>query len=268
MKLAVCETPGELIHGDDGWQRLVDCTKRLKPDILLLSEMPFGHWIAARKDPDARVLASSHELHDVGLEHLSELAAAVVVGTRPSFERERSVNLGFTWTSETGFKAVHTKQFFPDEEGYYEARWFERGELRFELAQALAIKLGILTCTDVMFLEWARYYGRRGAHVIAVPRATPEPSLGRWQTVMSAAAITSGCYVASSNRAGTDGAGQEFGGRGWLFAPSGKLVAETSHNEPVVAVDLDLTLVQQAKVGYPSYVEDLPIHDIARLLRP
>ncbi len=265
MKLAVCETPAELVYGDIGWRRLVDCAKPMRSDILLLSEMPFGRWVAADPKPDARVLASSHELHDEGLKHLSELGAEVLLGTRPTFERQRSVNLAFVWTV-SGFRAVHTKQFFPDEQGYFEARWFERGELRFELAEALGIKLGFLTCTDVMFLEWARYYGRRGAHVIAVPRATPEPSLGRWKTVMSAAAITSGCYVASSNRAGTDAAGQEFGGRGWVFAPSGNLVAETSPHEPVVAADLDLDLVHQAKTGYPSYVEDLHGDDITRLL--
>jgi N-carbamoylputrescine amidase len=244
----------------------VGYASELKPDILLLNEMPFGGWVAAGPQPDPELLVASHRLHDEGLEHLEDLGAHTVLGSRPTFERQRSINVAFSWTAETGIKAVHTKQFFPNEEGYYEARWFERGDLRFQLADVGGIKVGFLICTDVMFPEWARYYGRRGAHVIAVPRATPEPSLNRWKTVMSACAVTSGCYVVSSNRAGVSGTGQEFGGKGWIFGPSGRLRAETSTSAPVVEVEIDLDLVAQAKRGYPSYVEDLRPQDVIGLL--
>lgn len=265
MKLAVCEAPAEMEPGDRGWERLAGYCNDLRPDILLLNEMPFGRWIAAGKEPDAERLATSHALHDKGIERLGELGAQRVLGTRPTFERERSVNAAFVWTADAGIRAVHTKQFFPDEEGYYEARWFERGELRFQVADVAGIKVGFLICTDVMFPEWARYYGRRGAHVIAVPRATPEPSLARWRAVMSACAVISGCYVVSSNRAGVDRIGQEFGGHGWIFGPSGRLRAETSPNSPVVETDIDLDLVAQAKAGYPSYVSELPAEDVFEL---
>jgi N-carbamoylputrescine amidase len=167
------------------------------------------------------------------------------------------VNQGFCWDKSTGLAAVHTKQFFPNEPGYYEACWFERGQLRFELATAGDVRAGFQICTDVMFLEWARFYGKSGAHLIVVPRATPAPSLKRWRTVMCAAAVTSGCYVASSNRVGVDENGQEFGGRGWIIDPVGDVIAETSAEHPVVAAELDLGLVAEAKHGYPAYVEEL-----------
>lgn len=265
MRLAVCEAPADMVPGDAGWKRLTVCAKKLKADIVLLNEMPFGEWVSATPEPNVDQLVECHRLHDVGLERLAELGARAVLGTRPTFERQRSVNMAFIWTRESGFRAVHTKQFFPDEEGYYEARWFERGELRFQQAEFQGFQVGFLTCTDVMFPEWARYYGRRGAHLVAVPRATPLPSLERWKTVMAAAAIISGCYVASSNRTGLDSCGQEFGGRGWIFGPAGDLVAETSARQPVVAAEIDLSLVGQAKSGYPSYVRELPVEEMAGL---
>ena len=258
MKLAVCEAAPQMLYGDEDWNRLVELSRRYQPDILLLNEMPFGRWLSAGPEPDRESLLGSQNVHDHGLDHLDELSVPNVLGSRPTLENECSVNQAFSWSAAAGLTAVHTKQFFPNEPGYYEVRWFERGKLRFELAEAGGIKAGFLICTDVMFLEWARFYGRSGAHVIVVPRATPTPSLQRWKTVMSTAAVISGCYVASSNRAGIDESGQEFGGRGWIIDPVGDVIAETSPEHPVVTATLDLQLVAQAKDGYPAYVEELP----------
>ncbi len=71
------------------------------------------------------------------------------------------------------------------------------------------------------------------------------------------AAIVSGCYVASSNRAGEEG-GVTFGGLGWIVDPSGVVIAETSADAPVVAADIYRSVVAHAKREYPCYVEDLP----------
>jgi N-carbamoylputrescine amidase len=266
MRLAVCEAAPQMLRGDADWSRLTELSNKQRPDVLLLNEMPFGRWVASEPHPDRERLLTSHNVHDHGLDHLAELGAAAVLGTRPTLEQDRSVNQAFVWTPDEGLTAVHTKQFFPDEPGYYEARWFERGELRFEIVRTGTARVGFLTCTDVMFPEWARYYGRRGAHVIAVPRATPVASLRRWQTMMAAAAIVSGCFVLSSNRVGTDEVGQEFGGSGWIIDPSGQVVAETSAKQPVVAATIDLELVERAQAGYPAYVEELPIEVISQVL--
>jgi N-carbamoylputrescine amidase len=162
------------------------------------------------------------------------------------------------WRAGVGVEPIHTKQFFPDEEGYYEARWFTRGDTRFRLAEVEGVKIGFLICTEVMFNEWARRYGRQGAQVIAVPRAVGHASLRRWKTALSMAAIVSGCYVISSNRAGPGETGREFGGAGWIFDPLGDLIGETSPERPIVSADLDLALVERAQREYPCYVEELP----------
>ena len=258
MRLAVCEVPAAMLAGDAGWNHLVRQCETISPDLLLLNEMPFGPWISVGEKREAEILKASQQQHNEGIDHLNVLSAYAVLGTYPRCEGSLSLNQAFVWTPLEGLKAVHTKQFFPNEGGFYEARWFERGEQRFEIADVLGVRTGFLICTDVMFNEWARYYGRNGAHLITVPRATPVGSESRWKTMCSAAATVSGCYVASSNRTGIDDSGMEFAGKGWIFSPFGEIIAETSPENPVVSADLDLSLVEQAQGEYPCYVEELP----------
>jgi N-carbamoylputrescine amidase len=258
VRLVVCEAAPEMVAGDPSWRALVEAVRRHGPDIVLLNEMPFGAWIASEERPDAAVAAESCRRHDDGLRCLSDLGAPVVLGTRAATESGRTVNQGFVWDADRGLLPVHTKQFFPDEPGYYEARWFERGETHFHVASARGIDVGFLICTEVWFTEWARHYGRQGAHLIVVPRATPKASIDNWRTAIRMAAMVSGCYVASSNRAGADSRGQEFGGHGWIVDPNGQILAETAAEQPVVTAEIDVERVAAAKTEYPRYVEELP----------
>ena len=256
--LAVCSAPPAPSPDDPAWQSLAADLQSASAEVIVLNEMPFGPWIAATPDCDERALDASRRLHDRGLARLGELGAPVVLGTRPALEEGRSVNQAFVWERSRGLTAVHTKQFFPNEDGYYESRWFERGRTHFRVADTDHVRVGFLVCTEVMFNEWARHYGRAGAHLIAVPRATPAPSTDRWRTALRMAAIVSGCYVASSNRVGIDPAGQEFGGHGWIIDPLGSVIAEASGGHAVASARLDLDFVRTAQREYPCYVEELP----------
>ena len=166
------------------------------------------------------------------------------------------MNEAFLWTLDEGARGVHTKQYFPDEEGYYEARWFEAGDRHFHVASAGAIAVGFLVCTELMFNEHARRYGRNGAHAILVPRAVGEGSLRRWRVAARMAAIVSGSYVLSSNRNGTGARGQVFGGAGWIVNPAGDVVAQTSSATPVVFHDIEVEFVTRAQREYPCYVKE------------
>jgi N-carbamoylputrescine amidase len=258
IHLAVCEVAAELLPGSPEWELLASEVRAARPDVFLLNEMPFGRWVASAPAPDREALVESQRLHEEGMARLGELGCHTVLGSRPAFEDGRCVNEAFVWQPDSPTVVVHTKQFFPNEEGYYEERWFDRGVRSFRVADTRGLRIGFLICTDVMFNEWARHYGRIGADVIAVPRTTPVPSLSRWETAVRMAAIVSGCYVASSNRAGVDTAGQVFGGRGWIVDPFGELVAETTTDAPVVAAVVDPEYVVRAKREYPCYVAERP----------
>ncbi len=246
-----------MLVGSDEWKFLCSQTKDLFVDVVLLNELPFGPWIAAEREFNRDILIESQRAHREAEANFVELGAEFVISTRPVFEGEKSVNQGFVWHRERGIEIVHTKQFIPDEEGYYEMRWFERGQTHFRIASVGNCRIGFLICSEVMFNEWARYYGRMGAELIVVPRATEAETLDRWKTALSMAAIVSGCYVASSNRHGSDKHGKMFGGKGMVFAPTGDLIAETSGEDPVIPVEIDAKEVARAKKGYPCYLKDL-----------
>jgi N-carbamoylputrescine amidase len=256
FKVGVCEAPAELEAGTAAWAALCTAVSRQAPDFLLLNEMPFGPWISAGEAFEEAAWSRSLSLHDSGLDRLPELGAKAVAGTRPRMLGGRRVNEAFVWTRDGGLRGVHTKQYFPDEEGYYEARWFEGGDRHFATADAAGLQVGFLICTELMFNEHARRYGRTGADLLLVPRAAGAGSLRRWLVAVRMAAIVSGCYVLSSNRAGAGSRGQVFGGTGWIVDPFGDLIAETSPTVPIAVHEIDLALVRRAQSEYPCYVKE------------
>ncbi len=256
MKIGVCELPAELSAQSDEWKSFTARVRKGKPDLLLLNEMPFGPWVAAGARFRAAAMERSSALHEEGLARLEEIGCPVVLGTRPVKKASGWVNEAFVWTAAQGFAPAHTKQHFPDEGGFYEARWFARGKRNFNIVPAGAARAGFLICTELMFNEHARNYGRRGAHLIVVPRATGAGMIPQWMAALSMAAIVSGCYVLSSNRAGVSAKGQRFGGQGCVVSPSGAVLATSTPETPVVFHNIDLRAAEKAKRSYPVYVAE------------
>jgi len=255
LKVGVCECSPEMMPGSREWRELCRAVERESPDFFLLNEMPFGPWISSGTTFVETIWAECCALHEQGCRDLGELGAKAVAGTRPREIAGTRLNEAFLWTSG-GIEGVHTKQYFPDEEGYYEARWFAGGERHFRVAPAGALRCGFLICTEVMFNEHARRYGRGAAHLILVPRAAGRSSLARWMVAMRMAAIVSGSYVLSSNRGGADSRGQLFGGAGWIVNPDGDVVARTSAATPAVFHEIDTEFVTSAQKDYPCYVKE------------
>jgi len=177
-----------------------------------------------------------------------------VISSRPVWDGGTLVNEAYAL--ERGrLVPLHRKQYFPDEPGWYESRWFKAGAGGFAVHAVAGVKTGVLLCTELMFNEHARRYGRAGADLIVVPRATGLAH-AQWSAAGAMAAIVAGGYVVSSNRVGRASGGPEFGGRGFAFAPGGALLAQTSSESPVVTVNLDLALAQRHKAEYPCYVAE------------
>ena len=256
LKVGVCEAPPELLPGSADWGNLCRTAAREAPDLFLLNEMPFGKWIAAGPTFNKGAWKQACAIHDEALSSLGELGAPVVLGSRPREIDGKRVNEAFVWTQADGAVGIHTKQYFPDEEGYYEARWFEAGERHFRVAPAGKLRGGFLICTELMFNERAREYGRGGAQAIWVPRATAKASVPRWKVALRMAAIVSGCYVLSSNRAGTDSRGQLFGGAGMVVTADGELAVQTTEGTPVAFYEIDTQAVARAQRDYPCYVKE------------
>ncbi len=256
MKVTVCELPEAAAPFAQAWEELVAHARAAASELVLLPEMPFHPWLMIGREADPASWAEAVAAHDRWLERAGELAPAAVLGSRPVTHGRRRLNEGFVWEPGTGYRGVHTKSYLPDEAGFWEASWYERGDGTFTVTTAGAARVGFQICTDLWFLEHARMLGRQGAQIIAIPRATPAATIPKWLAGGRVAAVVSGAYTVSSNRTAPPGGEADLGGVGWIADPEGQIVATTSPDRPFVTLDLDLTVADRARRTYPRYVPE------------
>ena len=255
QRIGMGEFDSELRPGSDSWRDLVAELHRTQPDLLVLNELPFGPWLAARERFDGAAWEESIAEHEAGVAALPELGIPVVVGTRPADVDGRRCNQAFVWTSDAKLAFPHTKQHIPHGQGYHETTWTEPGETSFEVTEIGGLRIGFLICTDIMFTEHAREYGRGGVDLIVVPRAMPPLASHTFDVALQMTAIVSGCWVASSNRGGRDTAGEPFEGRGCLIDPLGNTVGQTSSRQPLLVQEISTDFSDWKKSVYPCDVD-------------
>lgn len=254
VKCAFVEWPEGLEPAGQQWDILSRQVRDARPDILVTNEMPFGSWIASARQFDEDAARRSVALHEQGLVALRALGVPAIISSRPVPFAGRLANEAFVLEGDQ-VRTLHRKQFFPEEEGWYEATWYGGDGSGFVASDVAGVKVGVLLCTELMFNEHARHYGRSGAELIVVPRAT-ELSHEKWETAAAMAAIVSGGYVLSSNRVGKSEHSPAFGGRGLAYAPDGSRLAQTSAENPLVVVEIDPELSRRQKAEYPCYVAE------------
>lgn len=247
LRITACELRAE--HLDEDWAALVEHLREERSDLVVLPEMGLSPWFARERtfDPGRWSAAvAAHERHLA--ERLADAGDACVLGAAPVEREGRRLNEAFV-ADAAGVRGAHVKYHLPDEEDFWEASWYERGDGRFELADAAGARAGFLICTEMWFGDRARAYGEAGAHLLAIPRCTPSESLDRWLAGGRTAAIVGGAYAISSNHGD-----ERFGGQGWIVDPDGDVLAVTSREEPFATVAVDLTAAEAAKRTYPRYV--------------
>ncbi|MCY1513866.1 N-carbamoylputrescine amidase [compost metagenome] len=254
MRICIMEGPVDLAPEGPTWEGMAGRIGELAPDLLVTNEMPFGPWLAASPAYDSARAAESLRIHEAGLAALAALNVPAVVSSRPVPAGGRLANEAFALQGER-YTPLHHKQYFPQEPGFFEATWFQPAMPGFEVFEVGGIRLGVQLCTELMFNERSRRYGRDGAELIVVPRASG-PSTGRWLTAGAMAALVSGCYVVSSNRAGRTADGQVFGGHAFAFQPGGEPLAASTDAEAIVVVDVDPARARAQQSQYPCYVRE------------
>jgi N-carbamoylputrescine amidase len=259
MRLGFVQWPDGLIPNSETWSVLAADVASAAPDVLITNEMPFGPWLAASPCYEYEHAQESVQIHEEGLDAIRALNVPLVISSRPAIAEDRLVNEAFV-LERGSFRFLHQKHFFPAEEGWFETRWFTTSRPGFDSIEAGGLRIGALICTELMFNERARAYGKAGAHLIAVPRATGK-SIAEWKTAGAMAAIVSGCYVVSSNRIGSNSGGPTFGGGGYAFAPDGSLLCESDEGLSITVFSLDKQRAEEQKGHYPVYVEErvLPV---------
>jgi N-carbamoylputrescine amidase len=258
LNVTVCELTNDPRRLEEsGWPALVAHVRNAASDLVLLPEMPFAPWLAAKLPADPGAWRNAVQSHERWLPRLAELAPAVVVATRPVIRNGGRYNEGFVWDAQSGLRAVHTKYYLPDEEGFREASWYARGDGVFSSAAAGPLLLGFLICTEIWFGARAREYGRQGVDALVCPRATPAASTAKWLAGGRTTAVVSGAFCLSSNFSGTANQPLGWGGTGWIIEPEeGEVLAVTTPEAPFLTRSIDLRVARNAKRTYPRYVPD------------
>ena len=258
MKVTVCQLDARSGHLDAYLSALKSHVQGQGSDFLLLPEMCFSDWLAADRQVDENRWKHAVQKHDKRIAGLGQLGAKAVLGTRPIVNSQGSRrNEAYIWTKESQSAAgVHQKYYLPDEEGYWEHSWYDRGPKSFDVGRALGMRLGVQICTEMWFFEWARHYAASRVDLLCVPRATPHGTIKKWLAGGQAAAVCSGAYCLSSNLWAPAGDGPDLGGLGWIIDPEGNVLATTDAEAPFATVEIDLAFARQSKSTYPRYVPE------------
>jgi len=255
MKTTVCQLPDHPGHFEKAWNRLAGHVQNKESELVLLPEMPFFPWVAQSKKGDPEVWKRAVEAHDRWLERLTDLAPAVVLGSRPVIHKGVHLNEGFIAEPDGTYTAAHHKYYLPQEKWFWEASWYERGEEDFSVHRAGKADTGFLICTELWVMSRAVDYGKQGVHLIATPRATERATAEKWLTGGRVCSISAGAYHISSNRCGPDQTETfEFGGKGWIAGPDGQILGITTDESPFFTADLNPAAAEKAKETYPRYI--------------
>ncbi len=254
MRVGIGELDGDRGDLEAQWDALVTASAGAGVGLLVLPEMPFSPWLPTTPEVEAAAWARAVDTHAHWCSRLGELNAEVVVTTRPILDGGARFNEGLVWTSDDGVVGRRRKTFLPDEPGFYEASWYERGPVAFPPVPTPLGAVGLVICTELWFQEHARGLGEEGIRLLAVPRATPVESSEKWEAGVRVAAVAAGAFCLSTNRAGGRG-GDSFGGGSVIADPDGLVVARSTPGTPLTLADIDLDAADRAKRSYPRYVD-------------
>jgi predicted amidohydrolase len=250
VKVTVCELPDRRDHFGEAWNQLITHVQTQGSDLILLNEMPFSEWFCVTPHFDPATWQAAVDEHVQWLTRLEAFGSATIIASCPVTRGASRLNQGFVWNAQMGYCATHDKYYLPDEDGTWEASWYQPGNGRFDLVQTKIGNIGWLICSELWAMSRAQAYGKAGAQLLVTPRATGQSTMEKWLIGGRAAAIISGAFCLSSNRS-SDSA---FGGQGWVIGPDGEILGVTSQEHPFITIEIDVRQAELAKTTYPRYI--------------
>ena len=112
------------------------------------------------------------------------------------------------------------------------------------------VRISPYICYDIRFPVWNR---NNNDYDLAVYSANwPEARINVWNTLLQARAIENQCFVAGSNRTGTDGNGIKYCGYSAIIGPRGEVIASAEINsECSVSAELSMTDLSEFRKKFP-----------------
>ena len=234
--------------------------------IIGLQEMFTTKYFCINQDPKNFDLAEPIETGP----SVTELAKAAkrlgVVIVAPLFEARGSEvyhNTAAVIDADGTVLGKYRKMHIPQDPGFEEKFYFTPGDLGFRTWKTAHGDIGVLICWDQWYPEAARLTALGGAQILFYPTAIgwlPEEkaALGHaqhnaWETVQRGHGVANGCYVAATNRVGTEGRTQ-FWGQSFVSDPYGEIVARASiEQEEILLADCDLVKQREFRRIWPFF---------------
>ena len=234
--------------------------------IIGLQEMFTTKYFCINQDPKNFDLAEPIETGP----SVTELAKAAkrlgVVIIAPLFEARGSEvyhNTAAVIDADGTVLGKYRKMHIPQDPGFEEKFYFTPGDLGFRTWKTAHGDIGVLICWDQWYPEAARLTALGGAQILFYPTAIgwlPEEkaALGHaqhnaWETVQRGHGVANGCYIAATNRVGTEGRTQ-FWGQSFVSDPYGEIVARASvEKEEILLADCDLVKQREFRRIWPFF---------------
>ena len=234
--------------------------------IIGLQEMFTTKYFCINQDPKNFDLAEPVETGP-SVTELAKVAKRLgVVIVAPLFEARGSEvyhNTGADIDADGTVLGKYRKMHIPQDPGFEEKFYFTPGDLGFRTWKTAHGDIGVLICWDQWYPEAARLTALGGAQILFYPTAIgwlPEEkaALGHaqhnaWETVQRGHGVANGCYVAATNRVGTEGRTQ-FWGQSFVSDPYGEIVARASiEKEEILLADCDLVKQREFRRIWPFF---------------
>jgi predicted amidohydrolase len=228
----------DLEYGEGRIMTLMEEAAQTGADWLLLPELFLGGYQLSDTLPISLPADS-----DV-LDRVAQCARRLGIGVQVGFiEREGSETYDSVLNiTPSGRRTIYRKtHLYGPEHGAYQAG----NELPVIAENGLTI--APLICYELEFPEPARLAATRGAKLILVSTANPEPFSEQQILFARTRALENRAFVAVCNRVGAE-SGFTFGGSSLIAGPSGQVIVQAGRAEEVMLVgDCDLGLIAQAE---------------------
>ena len=143
------------------------------------------------------------------------------------------------------YRKVHLYDSF----GYRESDRLTAGPIDPLVVDLGGWRVGLMTCYDLRFPEFARALVDRGAEVLVVPAAwvAGPRKLDHWQTLVRARAIENTVFVAAAAQPGP-----RYTGHSLVVDPLGDVLAEAAEEPGLVTATLERKVLDEARRTNPS----------------
>jgi predicted amidohydrolase len=177
--------------------------------------------------------------------HISEKGNFGICGSYIVRERNKYFNRWIFVTPDNKFRKYDKRHLFRMSN---EEKSFTPGNKRLTF-RFRDMRICANVCYDLRFPVWTR---NKNDYDLLINSANwPESRREVWITLLRARAIENQCYVAGSNRVGTDGNGITYCGDSMIINPRGEVLVAADNKECSIYSEVSITRLNEFRHKFP-----------------